>query len=233
MAIWDSICATYAVLGWVLYLSPQAAVAASRPPCAPCSQHPGPRSGMSAPGSSSSPSCSGCSASYCWVSGELEGGGSQWGGHVPAYPPPWLPQEPSACCSSSTWCSPASGPSPRSTWPGSSLTGTRRRKVGMGAAPPSSSFAEGWNLGSPLSLGPSQHGKWGAPCPTCSFPPLSHHHHGGKRDVAGLWGAFPMGPAAHWGGHHLLLSILALQVAGGCRACGNGPSGGTFGIISL
>lgn len=74
MAIWDSICATYAVLGWVPYLSPQAAVAASRPPCAPCSQHPGPRSGMSAPGSSSSPSCSGCSASYCWVSGELEGG---------------------------------------------------------------------------------------------------------------------------------------------------------------
>ncbi|XP_037263744.1 diacylglycerol O-acyltransferase 2-like isoform X2 [Falco rusticolus] len=80
-----------------------AAVPASRPPCTPCSQHPGPRSGTSAPGSSSSLSCSGCSASCCW--------------------------EQSACCSSSTWCSPASGPSLRSTWPGSSTTGTHQRKL--------------------------------------------------------------------------------------------------------
>lgn len=52
---------------------------ASWPPCAPCSPCPGPRSGTCAPGSSSWPCCSGCSASCCWVSGAVGGGGGAAG----------------------------------------------------------------------------------------------------------------------------------------------------------
>lgn len=92
----------------------------------------------------------------------------------------------------------------------------RRMESGV---PPFFGSIPAWQMGStmshllfPSSL-PSSSSRWEEGC-------------GGSR------GASPTGPAAHWGGHHLLWSILGLQVEGGCRACGNGPSGGTFGIIS-
>ncbi|XP_021262223.1 diacylglycerol O-acyltransferase 2-like isoform X4 [Numida meleagris] len=94
------------------------------PPCARCWPCPGPRSGMSVPGCSSSPCSSGCSASCCWVSGAVGAVGP--GVRSLTHP---IPQAPSPWCCSSTWCSPASGPSLLSTWPGSSLTGTHRRKL--------------------------------------------------------------------------------------------------------
>lgn len=67
-AQWRSFGPACAALGWLPCPSTQGTVLSSRPPCAPCSQQPGPRSGISAPGSSFSPSFSGCSASCCWVS---------------------------------------------------------------------------------------------------------------------------------------------------------------------
>lgn len=129
------------------------------------------------------------------------------GGHTPAHPPARLPQESSASCSSSTCCSPASGSSPCSTWPGSSSTGTRRRKVWW-RCPRFLQLCSRMGVGSAfLQLPPRI---WGAPHPPCSFPPLPRHqHHGGKRDAAGPGGAFPLDPAARraglgWAGRHLL-----------------------------
>lgn len=113
-------------------------------------------------------------------------------------PPARLPQGPSASCSSSTCCSPASGSSPCSTWPGSFSTGTRRRKVGW-PCPPFLQLCSRVGVGSPFLRVPPR--KWGAPHPPCSFPPLHHHqHHKGKRDAAGPRGAFPRDPAARWAG---------------------------------
>lgn len=225
-ASWDSICASHAVLGQLPCPSLQVAAPASRPPCAPCSQHAGPRSGTSAPGSSSSLSCSGCSAFCCWVSRGL------WG--VPV-----------------GWAHTRSHPSPAPTgtvslliliylvftsfWPISALylawiifDWDTPEKGGDGQSPPFLQLCSRMGCRVSFSLGPSWHSKWGAPCPTCSFFLFPHHHHGGKRDMAGPRGVFPAGPAAM---RHLWC-LPILQVAGGCRACGDGLCGGTFGIIS-
>lgn len=127
------------------------------------------------------------------------------------------PQGSSASCSSSTCCSPASGSSPCSTWPGSSSTGTRRRRVRWPCpcfCPRFLQLCSRTGVGVPLSPGPSQN--MGSPTSPCSFPPLPcHQHHGGKRVAVGLQGAFPLDPAACWDG----LGWLGIIFWGPSRLC--------------
>lgn len=71
------------------------------------------------------------------------------------------------------------------------------------------------------------------PAPSLHSPVISTTVGRGMQRVRGKrfpWILLPAGMG--WAGRHLPGPLLALQVAGGCRACGDGPCGSTFGIIS-
>lgn len=101
-----------------------------------------------------------------------------------------------------------------------------------------SSFAAGWGWGPPFSRSLPEYGESHIPpAPSLRSPVIGTAVGKGMQWEEGCSGsAGSVSPGSlcplEWAGRHLLGPLSVLQGAGGCRACGDGPCGNTFGIIS-